>query len=310
MIMARARQNRRAVIKRDFKRNWELYALALLGVAYYVIFKYWPMYGSIIAFKNYRPALGFLGSPWVGAKHFMTFFKSIYFVRLLQNTLLLSLYDILFGFPAPILLALGLNEVRAVRFKRCVQTISYMPHFISLVVICGIVKDFTAYDGLINSLIVMCGGQASVWLQRPDAFRTIYVCSGIWQNVGWNSIIYLAALAAVDVELYDAAKIDGANRFRQTLHVTLPGILPTITILLILRIGGIMSVGYEKVILLYNPAIYDTADVISSYVYRRGLMQSEFSFGTAVDLFNSAVNFALILSANAFSRRFSETSLW
>lgn len=303
-------RHRRGKIVRDYKRNKELYFMALFGVLYYLLFKYLPMYGAVIAFKDFRPGLGIWGSPWVGAKHFHSFFSSIYFDRLLRNTVLLSVYDILWGFPAPILLALLLNELRNRRYKQVVQTVTYMPHFISLVVICGMVKDFTAYDGLINHLIAQIGGERTVFLQKPEAFRSVYIASGIWQNIGWNSIIYLAALSAVDMELYDAAKIDGASRLMQTLHITLPCIMPTMMILLILKVGNIMSLGYEKIILLYNPTTYETADVISTYVYRRGLLQSEFSFGTAVGLFNSAINFALIITANAISKRFTDSSLW
>lgn len=298
------------IISRDFKKNKYIYLMGLFGLSYYIIFKYWPMYGSIIAFKNFRAGLGIWGSPWAGFEHFRTFFSSIYFMRLIRNTILISVYDIIFGFPAPILLALLLNEIRHERYKRFVQTVTYMPHFISLVVICGLLKDFTSYNGLINSLFLLFGGERTVLLQRPDVFRPLYIISGIWQNIGWSTIIYLAALSNVDVQLYDAAKIDGANRLMQAIHITLPCIVPTIMILLILKIGSIMGVGHEKIILLYNSATYETADVISTYVYRRGLLDGSYSFSTAVGLFNSIINFFILILANAASKKFTETSLW
>jgi putative aldouronate transport system permease protein len=298
------------IILKDFKKNKYTYLMGIFGILYYIIFKYWPMYGAIIAFKNFRAGLGIWGSPWVGLEHFRTFFSSIYCLRLIRNTALLSIYDILFGFPAPIILALLLNEIRQERFKRFIQTVTYMPHFISLVVVCGLLKDFTSYNGLINSIILLFGGEKTVLLQRPEVFRPLYIISGIWQSIGWNSIIYLAALSNIDIQLYDAAKIDGANRFMQAIHITLPGIVPTIMILLILKVGSVMSIGHEKTLLLYNSATYETADVISTYVYRRGLLDGNYSFSTDVGLFNSVINFFLITFANAVSKKFTETSLW
>lgn len=279
-------------------------------IAYYIIFHYAPMYGATIAFKKYIPKQGIIGSPWIGFKHFQTFFSSPYCWRLIRNTVLISLYGIIFAFPAAIILALLLNEIRNSRFKKAVQTVTYLPHFISLVVICGILRDFLSLNGIVNDLVELLGLERTIFLADPKWFRTIYIGSGIWQGVGWNSIIYIAALSNIDQELYEAAVIDGAGRWKQTWHVTLPGILPTIIIMLILRIGGIMTVGHEKIILLYNPAIYETADVISAYVYRKGLLESNFSFSAAVGLFNSLINFALIIFANWFSRSVSETSLW
>ena len=234
----------------------------------------------------------------------------MFFGRLIKNTLLISLYSLLWGFPAPILLALLLNEVKKEKFKRSVQTITYLPHFVSLVVICGMLIDFTSTEGVINDIVEAFGGERTNYLMRPESFRTIYVASGIWQGIGWGSIIYLASMTNIDPQLYEAAIIDGAGRWKQTLHITLPGIAPTIVILLILRLGGLMSVGFEKIILLYNPTTMETADVISSYVYRRGLLDFDYSFSAAVGLFNSVINFILILLANRFSRELSETSLW
>ncbi|MDN5276309.1 MAG: putative aldouronate transport system permease protein [Clostridiales bacterium] len=300
----------RAQIKTDIIRNKYIYIMALPVIAYYIIFHYLPMYGAIIAFKEFNPALGIIRSPWVGFKHFKSFFEGVYFWRLIRNTLLISIYSLVWGFPAPIILALLLNEVKNNYFKRTVQTVSYLPHFISLVVVCGIIKDFTSTDGVINDIIELLGGERTNFLMKPEWFRPIYVGSGIWQEVGWGSIIYLAAITNIDPQLYEAATIDGANRWKQTWHVTLPGIVPTIVILLILRLGGLMSVGFEKIILLYNSATMETADVISSYVYRRGLLDFDYSFSAAVGLFNSVINLILITSANKLSRKISETSLW
>jgi putative aldouronate transport system permease protein len=279
-------------------------------IGYYLIFHYGPMYGAIIAFKDYSPMKGILGSDWVGLKHFEEFFNSYYFLRVLKNTLLISLYTLLFEFPAPIILALLINEVRKRTFKRVVQTITYMPYFISLVVICGIITDFTNADGLINRLIMMLGYDGQAMLQKPELFRPIYVLSEIWQRIGWESIIYIAALMSIDLEQYEAAKIDGASRLKQMFHITLPGLLPIITIMFILRMGNMLNVGFEKIILLYNPVTYETADVISSFVYRKGLLEFGWSYSSAVGLFNSVINLVLLISANYISRRVSQNSLW
>lgn len=297
-------------LKKDVRSNKYLYLMMLPVVLFYILFHYVPMYGAIIAFKNYVPTRGFMRSPWVGLKHFEAFFTSDYFGRLLRNTFLISFYGLLFGLPAAILLALLLNEVRHRMFKTAVQTISYIPHFISIVVICGMVVDFSSSSGLINDIIAFFGGKRIPLLTKPEYFRTIFVTSGIWQELGWNSIIFLAALAAVDPGLYEAAEIDGASRFRQVLHITLPSLLPTIMIVLILRVGQMLSVGYEKVILLYNPAVYATGDVINSYVYRVGLQAFNWSFSAAVGIFDSFVNLSLLLIANTLSRKFKQSSLW
>ncbi|MFI2857735.1 ABC transporter permease [Paenibacillus sp. JSM ZJ436] len=279
-------------------------------IAYYVIFQYGPMYGAIIAFKDYSPMKGVMDSEWVGLAHFQSFFESYYFWRILKNTLILSLYSLCFEFPAPIILALLINEVRNKRFKSIVQSVTYMPHFISLIVICGIIKDFTNSGGLINTFITYLGGDGQAMLQKPELFRSIYIISDIWQGMGWTSIIYLAALMNVDQEQFEAARIDGAGRLRQIWNISIPGILPTIIIMLILRIGNLLSVGFEKIILLYNPAIYDTADVISTFVYRKGLLEFGWSYSAAVGLFNSVVNLILLVLANRLSKKFSENSLW
>jgi putative aldouronate transport system permease protein len=279
-------------------------------IAYYVIFHYGPMYGAIIAFKDFTPVKGILGSDWVGLKHFEEFFGSYYFLRVLKNTVLISLYTLIFEFPAPIILALLINEVRRRYFKRVVQTITYMPYFISLVVICGIITDFTNADGLINRLFMLFGYDGQAMLQKPELFRPIYVLSEIWQRIGWESIIYIAALMSIDLEQYEAARIDGASRLKQMFYITLPGLVPVITIMFILRIGNLLNVGFEKIILLYNPITYETADVISTFVYRKGLLEFGWSYSSAVGLFNSVINLALLISANYISRKVNENSLW
>ncbi|WP_339309641.1 ABC transporter permease subunit [Paenibacillus sp. FSL k6-2145] len=304
------RQSFKSRFVRDFMMNKYLYIMMIPVIGYYLIFHYGPMYGAIIAFKDYSPMKGILGSDWVGLKHFEEFFNIYYFLRVLKNTLLISLYTLVFEFPAPIILALLINEVRKRTFKRVVQTITYMPYFISLVVICGIITDFTNADGLINRLIMMLGYDGQAMLQKPELFRPIYVLSEIWQRIGWESIIYIAALMSIDLEQYEAAKIDGASRLKQMFHITLPGLLPIITIMFILRMGNMLNVGFEKIILLYNPVTYETADVISSFVYRKGLLEFGWSYSSAVGLFNSVINLVLLISANYISRRVSQNSLW
>uniref|UniRef100_UPI00406CC858 ABC transporter permease n=1 Tax=Paenibacillus sp. FSL E2-0178 TaxID=2921361 RepID=UPI00406CC858 len=295
---------------RDFKLNRLLYIMMIPVILYYVVFHYAPMYGAIIAFKDFSPMKGILGSDWVGLQHFRDFFSSYYFWRILSNTIIISVYSILFMFPAPIILALLINEVRNQSFKRIVQTFSYMPYFISLVVICGMITDFTNSNGVINTLFSWLGYDGTAMLQKPGLFRPVYILSEIWQKIGWESIIYIAALAGIDQEQYEAARIDGASRLKQMLHITLPGILPTITIMFILRMGNMLNVGFEKIILLYNPVTYETADVISSFVYRKGLLEFGWSYSSAVGLFNSVVNLILLISANYISRRVNKTSLW
>lgn len=299
-----------ARLLRDMRMNRCIYLMAIPILVYFILFHYIPMGGAVIAFMDYVPAKGILASKWVGFDNFISFFTSFQFGRLLKNTILLSLLQLIWGFPLPILLALLINEVHSPRFKKGVQTISYMPHFISLVVICGIIQDFTSSEGVITQLFSLFGGPDSNLLLKPELFRTIYVASGVWQECGWGSIIYLSAMSAIDPGLYEAALIDGANRFKQLVHITIPCILPTIVILFIMRMGNVMSLGFEKVILLYNPNIYETADIISSYVYRRGLVEFDYSFSSAVGLFNSVINFALLVTVNRISSKVSEISLW
>lgn len=296
--------------KRDFLLNKYLYLMMVPVLAYYFIFHYAPMYGAIIAFKEYTPIKGILGSPWIGFQNFHDFFTSYYFWRILKNTVLISLYTLCFEFPAPIILAVLINELANKRFQRFVQTVTYMPYFISLVVIAGMIKDFTNNGGVVNTLLTYFGANDTAMLQKPELFRTIYVLSEIWQKIGWESIIYLAALMGIDQEQYEAAKMDGASRLKSIWHITLPGILPTISIMFILRMGNLLNVGFEKIILLYNPSTYDTADVISSFVYRKGLLEFGWSYSAAVGLFNSVINLALLITANKISKRVSENSLW
>lgn len=297
-------------IRKDWLKNVSLYMIVAPVLIYYLIFHYVPIYGAVIAFKDYIPTKGIWGSPWVGFKHFQAFFDSYYFWRILKNTLVISLTSLVFGFPAPIILALLINEVKSRYFSRFVQTVTYMPHFISLVVVCGLIIDFTRDSGMVNTIIGLFGGEKETMLNKAGYFVPLYVTSEIWQEVGWGSIIYLAAMGSIDPQLYEAATIDGAGRWKQTLHVTLPGIASTIIILLILKVGGILSVGYEKIILLYNPAIYESSDVISTFVYRKGLQEFGWSFSSAVGLFNSTINFVLLLGANRISKKINNSGLW
>ena len=300
----------RSRLLRDLHKNRAFYIMLIPIVLYYLIFCYWPMYGATIAFKEFKPVLGILDSPWVGMEYFEEFFHAYDFWKLIRNTLLISFYSLIFAFPAPILFAILLNEVRSERFKRSIQTITYLPHFVSLVIICGLIIQFTGTNGFINKIYSVITGSELALINDAGAFRTIYIASGIWQELGFSSILFLAAISTIDVQLYEAAIIDGCSKFRQIWHITIPGIMPTIIIMLILQIGGIMSVGWEKVFLLYSPLTYETADVISTYVYRKGIQDMNYSYSTAVGLFNSVINFILIVTANAISRRISETSLW
>lgn len=298
------------ILLKDITANKYIYIMLIPVVAYYILFHYAPMYGAIIAFKRFVPSRGILGSEWVGFNHFVDFFTSYFFVRILRNTLLISLYQLIFSFPAPIILALLLNEIKKKALKSTIQTATYLPHFISIVVIGGMIVDFCSTKGVITNIVAQFGGGDTNLLNRPELFRTIYVASDVWQNVGWDSIIYISALASIDQQLYESAQIDGAGRWRQMCHITLPGIMPTIIVLLILRIGQVMNLGFEKIILLYNPGTYDTSDVISSFVYRMGLQEFNYSFSAAVGLFNSAINFILLFLANRLSKKLNETSLW
>lgn len=296
------------------RRDRFIYLLLLPGILWYFVFCYLPMFGIVIAFKDYKPFFGIEGiftSEWVGLQWFRKFFTSAYSLRLIKNTFLLSFLSLIINFPAGILLALLLNELKGAFFKKTVQTISYLPHFLSAVIVCGIVREMVSTDGgFINALIKMFGGNAIPFLTRPEWFRTIYISSGLWQGIGWSSIIYLAAMSGLDQELYDAARVDGAGVLKRMWHITLPGIKQVISIQLILSVGGLLSVGSEKILLLYSPQVYSTADVISTYVYREGLGSQNYSFSTAVGLFQSLVHLVLILGTNYAAKKMGEEGIW
>lgn len=306
---ARNRHMKRS-FRKDWKRCWQIYLMLLPVVLYYIIFHYIPMGGIVIAFQEFKPALGIFRSEWVGFEQFIRFFSSPYAWRLIRNTILLSVYQIIFTFPMPIILALLLNEMRDGFVKRACQTVTYMPHFISLVVICGIVRTFTGSTGIITTLLSYFGMEPVNLLSQPQFYRTIYIASGIWESVGWESIIYMATLASTDVGLYEAADLDGANRFQKIWHINVPVLVPVIAIQLIMRIGRIMAEGPDKTILLYTPITYETSDIISSYVYRSGLEQFNYSSATAIGLFNALINMCLVIFANWFSRTHAGESLW
>ena len=292
-------------------RNWELYLFIAPAFLYFLIFHYGPMYGIQIAFKNYNPARGIFGSQWVGFDHFVRFFDSYYFWDLMWNTLSISLYELAVGFPLPIILALAFNELKHKRFKKLVQTITYAPHFISVVVMVGMVIAFLSPStGIIIHFIEWLGFDAPSFLTSPAWFKTVYVLSGVWQSAGWGTIIYLAALSAVDPGLHEAAIIDGANRLQRIRHVNIPVLVPTMTILLILNMGSLLGVGFEKILLLQNPLNMGASDVISTFVYRSGLENAQYSFSTAVGLFNSVINAFLLITVNQIVRKTSENSLW
>jgi putative aldouronate transport system permease protein len=292
-------------------KDWQLYSLLVLPVIYYLIFKYLPIVGNIIAFRKYVPGGSMFGDHWVGFKYFSMFIFDQNFWNIFWNTIRISMTTLIFGFPAPIIFALLLNEITSPGFKKTVQTISYLPHFLSIVVVAGMIMDvLSPSGGIINMLIKTFTGKTIPFMQESQYFTAIYVVSDIWQGIGWGAIIYLAALTGINTELYEAAMIDGANRWRQTLHVTLPGILPTVTVMLILNLGNILNVGFEKVFLLYNPAIYDKADVLSTYLYRMAMQMNSFSYATAVGLFESVIGLVLVLFTNALSKKMSGSGLW
>ena len=294
----------------ELKKNKYLYILSIPIFLYFILFKYLPMFGLVLAFKDYNIMKGVAASEWVGLKYFKEFFSSVYFTRTLLNTFIISLMDIVVGFPIPIIFALLLNELRGKYFKKFVQTASYLPHFISMVVICGMITDFFSTNGLISTLISKLGGENMNYIGNSSYFRQIFVGTNIWQQLGWNSIIYIAALAGVDRDLYEAAAVDGAGRWRQLIHITLPGIAGTIIIMLIMRLGQVLSVGYEKIILLMTTQTQDVADVIASYTYRAGIINQRYSYSIAVGMFQSVINVIILLTANTISKKVTETSLF
>jgi len=292
-------------------RNWELYVFIAPAFLYFLIFHYGPMYGIQIAFKNYNPVRGVFGSPWVGFDHFVRFFESYYFWDLMWNTLAISLYELAVGFPIPIILALAFNELKHKRFKKLVQTVTYAPHFISVVVMVGMVIAFLSPStGILIRFVEWMGIDAPSFLTSPAWFKTVYVLSGVWQSAGWGTIIYLAALSGVDPGLHEAAIIDGANRLQRIRHINIPVLVPTMTILLILNMGSLLGVGFEKILLMQNPLNMESSDVISTFVYRSGLENAQYSFSTAVGLFNSVINAFLLVTVNQIVRKTSENSLW
>ncbi|MGI5213469.1 ABC transporter permease [Plantactinospora sp. CA-290183] len=305
------RPTRRRSWRRALRRDWQLYSLAILPLLFFLIFRYLPMLGNVIAFRRFQPGGSVLGEYWVGLRYVRMFLSDPTFWSVFTNTLVLGALTLLVCFPLPVVLALLLNEVRTRRLKRFVQSVSYLPHFLSVVIVAAMVMQLVSVDGTVNQILGAVGGGDPIpFLQRAEWFRAIYVSSEVWQTVGWGTILYLAALTAVDTDLYEAARIDGANRWRQTWHITLPGIRPTMVTLLILNIGTFMAVGFEKVLLLYNPLTYPTADVISTYLYRMGFESSNFSYAAAIGLFEALIGLTLVLSANTIARRTVGTSLW
>ncbi|MGG1517971.1 ABC transporter permease subunit [Paenibacillus oryzisoli] len=304
-------RSRPSPLLRSIRKNWDLYLLISPVILYFLLFEYFPMYGVQIAFKNFVAVKGIWGSPWIGLDHFVRFFHSYYFDRLIRNTIETSLYTMLVGFPAPLLLALMINEIRSKWFRRMVQTITYAPHFLSTVVVVGmIIMLLSTQKGVINHLIVWLGGKPIAFMTDPAWFKTVYVFSGAWQSMGWGSIIYLAALAGVDPQLHEAAIMDGASRLKRIYHINIPAIMPTIVVLLILNMGHVMSVGFEKIYLMQNDLNLEASDVIATYVYRSGIIGAQYSLSAAIGLFNSVVNFILLVVVNFTARKLNDTSLW
>jgi putative aldouronate transport system permease protein len=304
-----------ANVKRGLKlkkifSNYQLYLFLLPALIYFIVFHYLPMYGILIAFKDFVATKGIMGSPWVGFKHFERFFDSFQFWTLIKNTLGLSVVQLIVGFPLPIFLALMLNQIRSEKYKRFVQTVVYAPHFISVVVLAGMIFVFFSNNGLINNIILLFGGDPISFMAKPEWFKPLYIASGVWQETGWAAIIYLAALAGVSPELHEAAVMDGANKWQRILHVDIPAIMPTAVILLILSVGGIMNIGFEKAYLLQTPMNQPSAEIIPTYVYKMGLQQAQYSFAAAVGLFNAVINLILLIAVNKFSKKLSGTGLW
>ena len=295
---------------RHFSSKYQLYLMLLPAVVLLICFYYVPMYGLQLAFRKYTPQMGLTGGDFAGAKYIKKFIHSYQFWTLIKNTLSISITSLLLCFPFPIVLALAINQIRRPGAKQFVQTVAYIPHFISTVVVCGLIQQFCASDGLINNIVELFGGTRSALLARQELFVPIYVISGIWKQIGWNSIIYIAAISGIDPQLYEAAALDGSTRFKNIFLITLPCIMPTIIIMLILRFGSLMSVGSTKILLMYRPVTYETADVFGTYAYRVAFSDGQMSYSTAIDLFTSLVNLALLLLANLGAKKVSETSLF
>lgn len=304
-------QTKKDIILKKLKDNWQLYLIILPVVIYFFIFNYMPLYGVQLAFRRFNPSLGIWGSPWIGFDNFTRFFNSIFFTRIVINTISLNIYGLIAGFPFPIIMALVFNEIRSSKFKKFIQTVVIAPHFIAMVVMVGILHlFFSTGNGFVNNIVQALGGEAIPFMTGRSYFRSMFVWSDVWQRSGWSSIIYIAALAGVDPELHDAAMIDGAGKLKRIWHINLPAIRPTIIILLILQFGSMMNVGFEKAFLMQNPHNLAVSEVISTYVYRVGLINADFSFATAVGLFNNVINVILLLIVNKISSRVSETSLF
>ncbi|MFJ5757565.1 ABC transporter permease [Neobacillus sp. NPDC093182] len=309
VIDSHAKVKRGLKFKKIFS-NYQLYLFLLPALIYFIVFHYLPMYGILIAFKDFVATKGIMGSPWVGFKHFERFFESFQFWTLIKNTLGLSVVQLIVGFPLPIFLALMLNQIRSEKYKRFVQTVVYAPHFISVVVLAGMIFVFFSNNGLINNIILLFGGDPISFMAKPEWFKPLYIASGVWQETGWAAIIYLAALAGVSPELHEAAVMDGANKWQRIFHVDIPAIMPTAVILLILSVGGIMNIGFEKAYLLQTPMNQPSAEIIPTYVYKMGLQQAQYSFAAAVGLFNAVINLILLIAVNKFAKKLSGTGLW
>ncbi|GGF94435.1 ABC transporter permease [Paenibacillus abyssi] len=295
----------------DIRKDWDLYLALIPGIAFLILFKYTPMYGIVIAFKDFNIFQGMAASPWVGLKHFERLLTSPGFLQVFQNTLFISIYKIVFLFPLPIIVAIMMNELKNMIFKRSVQTIVYLPHFLSWVIVGGLFIDLLSVNGgLVNKMIVALGGEPVRFFLDSDVFRSLIITSAGWKEVGWSTIIYLAALTGIDPQLYEAAKIDGANKWKQTLHITLPGLIPIIVLMFILRLGSLLEAGTEQILVMYNPSVYNVADVIGTYVYRVGLGEQNYSFSTAVGLFESVIAFFLIITGNRLSRKYLQRGIW
>lgn len=296
---------------KSMRSDYDLYLMLVPMVVIFCLFSYKPMTGLLIAFKDYSPFKGIWDSEWVGFEYFIEFFRGAFAPRVIRNTLVISLSMLIFGFPAPILLALLLNEVRGDRFRKLVQTVSYIPHFISIVVVCSMVTSFLSpTSGVVNTILERLVFSSIYFLANPGMFVPIYVILNVWKTMGYNSIVYIAALTSIPSDLYEAAEVDGAGRLQKMLHITIPGLLPTIMVMLLVQLGNILNVGYETVILLYNPSIYETADIINTYVYRTGIMEGRYDYATAIGLLNSVVSLILVVGANKLSKKLTETSLW
>lgn len=308
--MEKTKKQKKINFKQILKKNWVCYLFILPMLIYVIIFNYIPMYGIQLAFKDYRVADGIWGSAWVGLKHFKTFFESYQFKDLLWNTLSLSLYSFIAGFPMPIIFALLLNYITNVKLKKVVQMVTYAPHFISTVVYCGMILIFLSSDGVINQLLKLIGIDSVAFLTNPSNFRHIYVWSGVLQNIGWGSIMYISVLTSVDPTLHEAATVDGATRFQRLLHIDLPAIVPTMVIMLIMRAGEIMDLGFEKAFLLQNNINLDYSEIIATYVYRIGIQGGQFSYSSAIGLFNNVINMVLLVVVNKIAKKVSDVSLW